>query len=751
MSTPALTLLPDGVRVGDAVARLTRAERALLGWLVAHPGAPQSARLLLREVWRYREGVTSRTVVSTMHRLRAKLEAAGGAGWIRTVPGLGYALQPPERPVTDLDRLVGREAELAMIAGWFGGSGRVLLVTGPPGVGKSALVAAALPGLPRVDLGAATLGGALDALDACAGPAVFVDDADPVLAELGSHLGRAGRRVVVTCRYAVDIDGAERLHLAPLPPAAARELLDRRMASRFPTACPSAAERHRRVVAAAGNPARLRRILWRTEGAGAPPGLDRHRTEGETLAWGASGLSAQASTALARLAAVPCPVDDESAGVLVGVADPRPVLAGLRDRGLVTEDDGCWSVPDALRAELGPVSAVDANAVDGLRRWIVRQAPAGAVDSDLHRLGARYRAAWGLFTWAADHTHDPGELATLIQGLDHHALWNGAGYDARPYLARAAAVLPDDDQWWILRRQARAEIRHGTPPEDDGVHARMASAVALADRIEPPAPMLARRSQVELLVASGRFGAAIAAARQAADLSRAAGDSGYESDARALEAVALMRCGRHGEARDAVRAARALDPEPDRPWRNAESVGRVLASTGQPDEGIRLLRAAGAALRDAGRARFALVLDADAWWTAWAIGQASDEDALGALEAVYAEDPMHTRRMLPSLAVIALATGRLERASAWLRRAAPNRETAAEVRAVGAAVHAGLGLGVRWDELPVGSPEADPAFALLCDGFAGAASVHVVDAALADHPGPLVQVLRRVLGRHEPG
>src|SRR5262245_34838184 len=90
LSRDSMTLVAGGARVGGAVVRLTRSERALLGWLVANAGEPQSAERLLTEVWGYAPAVSSRTVATTVHRLRAKLEAhAGPVRLIRTVPG-GY-------------------------------------------------------------------------------------------------------------------------------------------------------------------------------------------------------------------------------------------------------------------------------------------------------------------------------------------------------------------------------------------------------------------------------------------------------------------------------------------------------------------------------------------------------------------------------------------------------------------------------------------------------------------------------------
>jgi hypothetical protein len=752
MSDAPLTIVPEGARIGDAVVRLTRAERALLAWLVAHAGEPQPADRLMREVWGYRANTTSRTVVSTIHRLRAKLEPAGAAGWIRTVPGEGYVLDRLEvgvGPVSDVG-LVGREAEIATVRGWLGGRGRTLLVTGAPGVGKSAVVAAALDkasGAWRIDLAAATLAAALEALDTSpTGAVLWLDDADPVLAGPGARLGDRHRRVV-TCRYAVDLPGATRLHIEPLDERSTRALLDRLLARRFPAADPAPAERARRVAASQGNPARLLRIAWSAEGAGAPPGCDRHRTEAETLAWGLAGLPADLTSALRRMCAVPCPLDDDSAGVLVGRDEVRPVLAALRDRGLLDEDDGCWSVPAALR------DAVDADpaGIEPLRRKVVADAPAAATRP--HQLRTAPQVRWGLMSWADTVTDDPDELYLLIQGLDHHAVWHpGRRFDSRPLLARAVERLPADDQWWLARRQAMAEIRHGVAPEGPRVQQLLQTAVALADAHDASAALLARRSWVGALLAGGAFARAVAVAREMGALARAARDRSYESSACILQAVAWLRMGRLDDAREAARLAGALDPEPHLSWQHARSFGMVLADTGRAAEATALLRSAADELRRVGRTAYAPVLDAEATWTAWAVGEVELDAARAALQDAW--EALDGDATVPALAlaVIELTAGRVEVAARWLQRGPTERESAADVRAVGAAIHASLRVPVRWDELPAAPAEADERLAQLAEAFAHVAVGRLAEAsaaqdAVAAHPTRLVRALGPILGR----
>ena len=77
-------------RAGEDV-HLTPTEFDLLSWLASHPGAVASREQLLHQVWGYRDGSGARTVDSHIRSLRRKL----GAGIVRTVHGVGYALEEP--------------------------------------------------------------------------------------------------------------------------------------------------------------------------------------------------------------------------------------------------------------------------------------------------------------------------------------------------------------------------------------------------------------------------------------------------------------------------------------------------------------------------------------------------------------------------------------------------------------------------------------------------------------------------------
>jgi DNA-binding response OmpR family regulator len=79
-------------RAGEDVA-LTRTEFDLLLALAERPGEVRSREWLLSHVWGYRDGSGARTVDSHVRAVRRKL----GSDSIRTVHGVGYALEPPGR------------------------------------------------------------------------------------------------------------------------------------------------------------------------------------------------------------------------------------------------------------------------------------------------------------------------------------------------------------------------------------------------------------------------------------------------------------------------------------------------------------------------------------------------------------------------------------------------------------------------------------------------------------------------------
>jgi DNA-binding response OmpR family regulator len=81
------------IRRGTEQIHLTPTEFDLVYHLAAHKGTVFTREQLLQEIWGYPDGLGGRTVDSHVRAVRRKL----GAGLIRTVHGVGYALGEEER------------------------------------------------------------------------------------------------------------------------------------------------------------------------------------------------------------------------------------------------------------------------------------------------------------------------------------------------------------------------------------------------------------------------------------------------------------------------------------------------------------------------------------------------------------------------------------------------------------------------------------------------------------------------------
>jgi len=79
---------------GDEEVRLTPTEFDLLVCLASSPGAVVTRERLMADVWDWPDASGTRAVDSHVKALRAKL----GGDLIRTVHGVGYALETPGRP-----------------------------------------------------------------------------------------------------------------------------------------------------------------------------------------------------------------------------------------------------------------------------------------------------------------------------------------------------------------------------------------------------------------------------------------------------------------------------------------------------------------------------------------------------------------------------------------------------------------------------------------------------------------------------
>jgi predicted ATPase/DNA-binding winged helix-turn-helix (wHTH) protein len=133
---------------GQPVA-LTRTEFALLRALAENEGCVLSKETLLSHVWGYSYVGDTRVIPVHMSNLRRKLEKAGGGGYLHTVRGTGYRLQPPAHSPTrisvgNLPVFVGRADQLTTVErsyrrAFSGAGGCTLLVWGEAGIGKTRL------------------------------------------------------------------------------------------------------------------------------------------------------------------------------------------------------------------------------------------------------------------------------------------------------------------------------------------------------------------------------------------------------------------------------------------------------------------------------------------------------------------------------------------------------------------------------------------------------------------------------------
>ena len=80
--------------MSTALVHLTAKEAQLLQFLAENPGRVLSRDSLLKMIWGYADGVTSRTVDVHIQRLRKKLKG-NQALIIHTIFGRGYVLEHP--------------------------------------------------------------------------------------------------------------------------------------------------------------------------------------------------------------------------------------------------------------------------------------------------------------------------------------------------------------------------------------------------------------------------------------------------------------------------------------------------------------------------------------------------------------------------------------------------------------------------------------------------------------------------------
>jgi predicted ATPase/DNA-binding winged helix-turn-helix (wHTH) protein len=141
------------IRKGE-VNRLSTTEVRFLQYVASHPRRDVSREELLEQVWGYHSGAQTRTIDTTVRRLRKKVEEVPSAPrHIITVHGTGYRFEPQrsvnEDPVAeaiprDTTPFFGRTQARASLVDHLEAGRSLVTVTGPGGIGKTRFVQWAL-------------------------------------------------------------------------------------------------------------------------------------------------------------------------------------------------------------------------------------------------------------------------------------------------------------------------------------------------------------------------------------------------------------------------------------------------------------------------------------------------------------------------------------------------------------------------------------------------------------------------------
>jgi DNA-binding winged helix-turn-helix (wHTH) protein/tetratricopeptide (TPR) repeat protein len=246
LDTGVLDLSTRQLTSERAVVAFSPMEGRALDYLAARLGAVVPQDELLREVWGYTSAIETRTVRTTVGRLRSKLELdPASPRHLLTEHGFGYRLVAEVLAESELQTeavgTFGRQRELAALRA---ARGPLVTLTGPVGVGRTHLAREAVRGARCVWVDCAGVSSTEElhaAMVAATGrearapgtlvpalvrehPLWVLDDLDaPDAAE--ALRGLSGARFVVTRRCSLSLPGEQVLPLEPLPREAAAELL----------------------------------------------------------------------------------------------------------------------------------------------------------------------------------------------------------------------------------------------------------------------------------------------------------------------------------------------------------------------------------------------------------------------------------------------------------------------------------------------------------------------------------------------
>ena len=407
------------VRDGREVS-LTPLEAAFLRYMAEHPGEVVSEQVLLREVWGYHPQANTRAISRSLHRLRAKLERQPRQPeWLHTIRGQGYRFTPPPAAAHTAARrgpLLGREAEQQALSGWLG-SGRLLTILGPGGMGKTRLAqwaadqaterlvgfcaldgstsearlleqVGAVLSVPLPDTAAGAVAAIGEALSRRECPLLILDNLEQVVAHAAPLVARwledSDVQILVTSRQRLRLPGESVLLLGPLAPAPATALLAQVGGWREDTSLPALA------AALEGIPLAL--LLAAAHGPLTPPpvvlahlsallaqpaatGPDRHRTMSAAVSGSWALLDAAQQSALALMSACGGPVSLSAAAAVLDRPGAIGLLLGLVERSMLRWEGELLTMYSVVR-RFARAALSDADAAAALSRlgWYAARA-----------------------------------------------------------------------------------------------------------------------------------------------------------------------------------------------------------------------------------------------------------------------------------------------------------------------------------------------------------------------------------------
>jgi DNA-binding winged helix-turn-helix (wHTH) protein/tetratricopeptide (TPR) repeat protein len=654
----------------DGPVRLTAREARLLRYLAERPGQAVPREELLVQVWDYKPGVVSRTLDTTVRRLRRKVERdPGDPEHVLSEYGVGYrfAPVPPERATRHgAPAPIPRPAIEARLREALA-EHRLVTLWGPGGIGKTTLaegyLAASVGVARRADLGevadpdglVAAIAAALDLRTGLEDPAealaealagwegvLLLDEAEGVVGPLAELLGPAVAgpglgAVLITSRHRLGLPEEVVVAVPPLSAAQAVALYRSRAA--------------RTGVQIDQGP-----VLDALVEA-----LDRHPLALELAAAG-SGLFSP-DQQLARLEAGEAPAPGEPDGALRRAVDQswerlEPLARGALSR--LTLFRGAFSAEDAIQV----LDGEQARVLDGLVAASMLQAPG---DGRLRMLRLVRRTVQELRPpTEADRQAHGRWLVARATDL--------AGQVATVHVARALDELGE-------RLPEILDLHRQSVDRGDGA---LAARLALAAH----AYLDARGSQRlrgAILEDAVKLGEAVPASLRA----------------RLLEALAITRLdgAQDPRALELVRQASALlGQDPLELARNRIAEGRILRVSGRHAEAVEVLTAARRALE--GQVgpeieRQAALTGAHLGVALHQRGRAHWSEALQRLQAAVTHlatvDPRAAAGFQNDLARMHLEAGRRRAAVGALRGAARDAERVGDVR-MASSVRANLGM-----------------------------------------------------------